>query len=128
MAGMIDWKLHASETGVSRSCCSRTIPDRCQVFRAIALNLPQIANVEDASRVPQRQKAGMMRLGMRIIFAVAAAPLFCASPGLIPPANAQTIGSTCTFTAPWDCRVISAGNGVLVVLESEDQAPGGRPT
>ncbi len=70
---------------------------------------------------------------MHIIFAVAAAPLFCASPGLIPPANAQTIGSTYTSTAPKDCRVTGAGNGVddstirvcpgmadLKVLVSED--------
>src|SRR5258705_13849315 len=57
----------------------------------------------------------------------------CAFPGLIPSANAQTIGSTYTSTAPKDCRVSSAGNGVddstirvcpgkagLVVLVSED--------
>src|SRR6267378_469744 len=109
---MIDWKLHANETGVSRSRCSRTIPRRCQVFRVIALNLPQIANVEDASRVPQRKKAERMRLSMHIIAAVAAASLFCTSPGLIAPANAQTIGSTYTSTAPKDCRVTSAGNGI----------------
>src|SRR6202165_1710860 len=53
--------------------------------------------------------------------------------GLIPPANAQTIGSSYTSTAPKDCRVTSAGNGVddstirvcpgkagLKVLVSED--------
>jgi hypothetical protein len=54
----------------------------------------------------------MMRLSMPVISGVAAAPLFCASPGLIPPANAQTIGSSYTSTAPKDCRVTSAGNGV----------------
>src|SRR6266481_6212378 len=112
MAGMIDWKLHANETGVSRSRCSRTIPRQCQVFRAIALNLPQIANVEDASRVPQRKKAETMGLGMHIIAAVAAASLFCASPGLIAPANAQTIGSLYASTAPKDCGVALAANGV----------------
>jgi hypothetical protein len=70
----------------------------------------------------------MKRIGLHVISAVAAAPLFCAGPGLIPPANAQTIGSSYTSTAPWDCRVISAGNGVLVVSVSEDHAPGGRTT
>ena len=52
---------------------------------------------------------------------------------LISPANAQTIGSSYTSTAPKDCRVRSAGNGVddstirvcpgkagLVVVISED--------
>src|ERR1700694_5357026 len=63
-------------------------------------------------RVPQRKKAGMMRLGMHVISGVAATQLFCAIPGLIPPANAQTIGSSYTSTAPKDCRVSSAGNGV----------------
>ena len=75
----------------------------------------------------------MMRLGMHVISGVAATPLFCAIPGLIPPANAQTIGSSYTSTAPKDCRVTSAGNGVddstirvcpgkagLKVLVSED--------
>jgi hypothetical protein len=75
----------------------------------------------------------MMGLGMHFISGVAAAPLFCAIPGLIPPANAQTIGSSYTSTAPKDCRVTSAGNGVddstirvcpgkagLKVLVSED--------
>src|SRR6202048_1771135 len=84
-------------------------------------------------RVPQRKKAGMMRLGMHVISRVAATPLFCAILGLIPPANAQTIGSSYTSTAPKDCRVTSAGNGVddstirvcpgkagLKVLVSED--------
>src|SRR5882757_7755255 len=79
------------------------------------------------------KRAGMMRLGIHVISGVAAATLFCAIPGLIPPANAQTISSTYTSTAPKDCRVTSAGNGVddstvrvcpgkagLVVLVSED--------
>jgi hypothetical protein len=65
--------------------------------------------------------------------AIAAAALSYANSGPIPPANAQTIGSTYTSTAPRDCRVSSAGNGVddstirvypgkagLVVLVSED--------
>ena len=53
--------------------------------------------------------------------------------GLISPANAQTFSSSYTSTAPRDCRVTSAGNGVddstirvcpgkagLVVVISED--------
>jgi hypothetical protein len=38
--------------------------------------------------------------------------LLWAGAGLISPANAQTIGSFYTSTAPKDCRVTSAGNGV----------------
>jgi hypothetical protein len=38
--------------------------------------------------------------------------LFCACFGLISAANAQTFGSSYTSTAPKDCRVKSAGNGV----------------
>jgi hypothetical protein len=65
--------------------------------------------------------------------AMAAATLFCAEFGPVSPTNAQTIGSTYTSTAPKDCRVSSAGNGVddstirvcpgkagLVVVVSED--------
>ena len=65
--------------------------------------------------------------------AIASAALFCASSGSIPPANAQTFGTTYTSTAPKGCRVTSAGNGIdgstirvcpgkagLVVLVSED--------
>jgi hypothetical protein len=61
------------------------------------------------------------------------ATLFCAGFALNAPANAQTIGSFYTSTAPKDCRVTSAGNGVddstirvcpgkagLVVVISED--------
>jgi hypothetical protein len=64
---------------------------------------------------------------------IALATLFCTGSGLILPASAQTIGSSYTSTAPRDCRVSSAGNGVddstirvcpgkagLVVLISED--------
>jgi hypothetical protein len=64
---------------------------------------------------------------------IALAALFGASLGSIPPANAQTIGSIYTSTAPGDCRVSSTGNGVddsatrvcpgkagMVVLVSED--------
>ena len=59
--------------------------------------------------------------------------LFYACFGLISAANAQTFGSSYTSTAPKDCRVKSAGNGVdgstirvcpgkagLVVVISED--------
>lgn len=55
------------------------------------------------------------------------------SAGLVPPSHAQTMSSNYTSTAPKDCRVKSAGNGVdgstvrvcpgkdgLIVLISED--------
>ena len=64
---------------------------------------------------------------------MAAAALFCACFALISPASAQTFSSSDTSTAPKDCRVKSAGNGVddstirvcpgkagLVVVISED--------
>jgi hypothetical protein len=70
---------------------------------------------------------------MQVAPGIAAAALFCAASSLISPANAQTIGSSYTSTAPKDCRVSSAGNGVddstirvcpgkagLKVLVSED--------
>jgi hypothetical protein len=65
-----------------------------------------------------------------VTFGVAVAALLC---GFFGPANAQTIGSSLTSTAPKHCRVRSAGNGVddstirvcpgkggLVVVVSED--------
>jgi hypothetical protein len=71
--------------------------------------------------------------GMRVTLGMAIAALFCAGSGLISPANAQLFGSSYTSTAPRDCRVSGAGNGVddsatrvcpgkagLVVLVSED--------
>jgi hypothetical protein len=71
--------------------------------------------------------------GMQVTLGMAIAALFCAGPGLISPANAQLFGSSYTSTAPRDCRVSGAGNGVddsatrvcpgkagLVVLVSED--------
>jgi hypothetical protein len=71
--------------------------------------------------------------GRHLLPGTAAAALFCATIGLISAANAQTIGSSYTSTAPRDCRVTSAGNGVdgstirvcpgkagLKVLVSED--------
>ena len=42
----------------------------------------------------------------------ALAALFGGCFGLIPAANAQTFGSSYTSTAPRDCRVTGAGNGV----------------
>lgn len=69
----------------------------------------------------------------RFAFGIGAAMLFCAGSGLISGAEAQTIGSAYTSTAPRDCRVSSARNGVddstirvcpgkagLVVVVSED--------
>src|SRR6202171_1593961 len=80
-------------------------------------------------RVPQLRLASGMNIRPEIVLFA----LFCACFGLIPPANAQTIGSSYTSTAPKDCRVSSAGNGVddstirvcpgkagLKVLVSED--------
>jgi hypothetical protein len=71
--------------------------------------------------------------GMQVTLAMAISALLCADSGLISSAKAQTFGSTYTSTAPKDCRVSSAGNGVddstirvcpgkagLVVLVSED--------
>lgn len=64
---------------------------------------------------------------------LALAALLSAASGLILPASAQTFGSSYTSTAPKDCRVTSADNGVddstirtcpgkagLVVVISED--------
>jgi hypothetical protein len=80
----------------------------------------------------RRMKRPYMSI-MRVATKIAVAVLFCAGCGPISPANAQTIGSTYTSTAPRDCRVTSAGNGVdgstirvcpgkagLKVLVSED--------
>jgi hypothetical protein len=71
--------------------------------------------------------------GMQITLGMAIAALFCTGSGLISPAKAQLSGSSYTSTAPRDCRVSCAGNGVddsatrvcpgkagLVVLVSED--------
>jgi hypothetical protein len=71
--------------------------------------------------------------GLRVPLAVALAAVLGVSGGLIVPANAQTFSSSYTSTAPKDCRVVGAGNGVddsttrvcpgkegLVVLVSED--------
>jgi hypothetical protein len=70
---------------------------------------------------------------MQVRLGIAVAALFCAGFGLVSGANAQTIGSSYTSTAPKDCHVSSAGNGVdgstirvcpgkagLKVLVSED--------
>ena len=70
---------------------------------------------------------------MHVTAGIIVSALFCASFDRISPANAQTIGSSYTSTAPKDCRVTSAGNGVddstirvcpgkagLKVLVSED--------
>ncbi len=47
-----------------------------------------------------------------IIRGIVLAALFGGCFGLIPAANAQTFSSSYTSTAPRDCRVTSAGNGV----------------
>jgi hypothetical protein len=81
------------------------------------------------TRVPKPDIARGRRLALKM----AVATMFAAGLSLIVPANAQTFGSTYTSTAPRDCRVRSAGNGVddstirvcpgkagLVVVVSED--------
>jgi hypothetical protein len=50
--------------------------------------------------------------GMTAAAGIALALLICAGCGLISRAGAQTIGSFYTSTAPRDCRVSGAGNGV----------------
>jgi hypothetical protein len=94
-----------------------------------------------ASKTWFRNQGGRMKLAphpslakaMHVTSQIAAAALFCAASSLTASANAQTIGSLYTSTAPKHCRVTSAGNGVddstirvcpgkagLVVLVSED--------
>src|ERR1700689_5182102 len=51
----------------------------------------------------------LMASGVHVRLAIA---VLCASSGLISPANAQTFGSSYTSSAPKDCRVSSAANGV----------------
>lgn len=72
-------------------------------------------------------------IGGHVAVGMAVAAFFCACFGRILPASAQTHSSSYTSTAPKDCRVTSAGNGVddstirvcpgkagLVVVISED--------
>lgn len=71
--------------------------------------------------------------GVHVMPQMALSALLWACFALIPPVSAQTFGSSYTSTAPRDCRVKSAGNGVddstirvcpgkagLVVVISED--------
>ena len=75
----------------------------------------------------------MRYISSAVKIAVATLTLLSASAALILQSNAETIGSSYTSTAPKDCRVKSAGNGVddstirvcpgkngLIVLISED--------
>ncbi len=94
-----------------------TIPCQCQVFRAISLNLPQIAHVEnnelrnqrrqDAARPPPRPRA---RLACHGGNSHDGAVLRRLGPDFT--GKAQLFGSSYTSTAPRDCRVSGAGNGV----------------
>src|SRR6202166_342004 len=81
------------------------------------------------TRVPQPYIAR----GRRLVLKIAVAAMLSADLSLMAPASAQTFGSSYTSTAPRDCRVTSAGNGVddstirvcpgmagLKVLVSED--------
>jgi hypothetical protein len=75
----------------------------------------------------------MRTIRSTVTIVVTTLTLFAASAALVLQSNAETIGSSYTATAPKDCRVKSAGNGVddstirvrpgkngLVVLISED--------
>lgn len=115
----------------ARSNPSRTIPLRCQVFPALRLNRPQIANVKSGKTF---QMADPMRYIPSIVtIALTTLTLVAASAAMVLQSSAETIGSSYTSTAPKDCRVRSAGNGVddstvrvcpgmngLIVLISED--------
>jgi hypothetical protein len=59
-------------------------------------------------RIPPLRLATGMNIGPEIVLSA----LFSACFGLISAANAQTFGNSYTSTAPKDCRVKSAGNGV----------------
>ncbi len=74
-----------------------------------------------------------LAFGTDIVLGAVLTALFGGCFGLIPDADAQTFGSSYTSTAPRDCRVTGAGNGVddstirvcpgkarLVVVISED--------
>src|ERR1700704_6311017 len=75
----------------------------------------------------------MKRVPSLVTFGLASLALIASTAALIVQSSAQTIGSSYTSTAPKDCRVTSAGNGVddstirvcpgkagYVVLISED--------
>ena len=75
----------------------------------------------------------MRTIPSTVTIVVTTLTLFAASAALVLQSNAETIGSSYTSTAPKDCRVKSAGNGVddstirvcpgkngLIVLISED--------
>jgi len=89
-----------------------TIPDQCQVFRASAANLPQIVHVKAlvrngdgwTTRVPPL----LVAKSMHVTAGIGLAAILLACSGLVSGANAQTIGSTYTSSAPKDCRVFSA--------------------
>jgi hypothetical protein len=102
------------------------------------MNLPQIACVETGNGSAtnggwMKRLPHIMVPGARLMAQMALSALFCACCALIAPASAQTFGSSYTSTAPKDCRVRSAGNGLddstirvcpgkagLVVVVSED--------
>jgi hypothetical protein len=105
------------------------------VFRASGLNHPQLANVETVRSFAM--KAGKMKRfshpRMQFALGIAVTALISAGSGAFSAARAQSFGSSYTSTAPRDCRVANAGNGVddstirvcpgksgLMVLVSED--------
>jgi hypothetical protein len=87
----------------------------------------------DSSATEGRRMKRLRLNMMQITTGIAVVALFFTGSGPVSSATAPTIGSTYTSTAPKDCRVSSAGNGVddstigvcpgkagLVVLVSED--------
>jgi hypothetical protein len=79
------------------------------VFRASALNLPQIVRVE---RWHGSATEGHRLMRILCLLGIALVALCVAGLMPISPAAAQTFGSSYTSTAPKDCHVSSGGNGV----------------
>lgn len=96
------------------------------------LNRPQIANVKSCKTFHKTDRP-MRILPSPVTIALTTLTLVATSAAMVLQSSAETIGSTYTSTAPGDCRVRSAGNGVddstvrvcpgkngLIVLISED--------
>jgi hypothetical protein len=54
----------------------------------------------------------MRTIPSKVTIVITTLTLFAASAAFVLQSNAETIGSSYTSTAPKDCRVKSAGNGV----------------
>src|SRR6266851_5989262 len=106
MAGMrIDELTLERRVEEKRRRCSMTIHGRCRVFRAIRIEPSPDCACRPAIRFATK---GLFDLSvtckMAVTFAILA--LLGAVPGPICQANAQTIGSSYTSTAPKNCRFI----------------------